>query len=72
MRSYGIPKKMVKVIASIYQDFDCAVFDGSETSGWFKIKSGVKQGCVMSEFVVLLALDWTMRKATAVKRRGIR
>lgn len=37
MRSYGIPQKMVKVIAGIYQDFDCVVVDGSKISGWFKI-----------------------------------
>ena len=72
MRSYGIPCKIVGVIADIYEDFECAVNDGSETSDWFKIKSGVKQGCVMSGFLFLLALVWTMRKATADKRRGIR
>lgn len=72
MKSYGIPHKMVRVIAGIYQGFECAVVDGSETSEWFKIKSGVKQGCVMSGFLFLLALDWTMREATADKRRGIR
>ena len=72
MRSYGIPGKMVRVIADIYEDFECAVIDGSETSDWFKIKSGVKQGCVMSGFLFLLALDWIMRKVTAYKRRGIR
>ena len=72
MRSYGIPCKMVRVIADIYEDFECAAIDGSDTSDWFKIKSGVKQGCVMSGFLFLLALDWIMRKATADKRRGIR
>jgi len=72
MKSYGIPHKMVRVIAGTYQGFECAVVDGSETSEWFKIKSGVKQGCVMSGFFFLLALDWTMREATADKRRGIR
>ena len=72
MRSYGIPCKMVRVIADIYEDFECAVIDGSETSDCFKIKSGVKQGCVMSGFLFLLALSWTIRKATADKRRGIR
>ena len=72
MRSYGIPGRMVRVIADIYEDFECAVIDGSETSDWFKIKSGVKQGCVMSGFLFLLTLDWIMRKVTADKRRGIR
>ena len=63
---------LTRVIADIFEDFECAVIDESETSDSFKIKSGVKQGCVMSGFLFLLALDWTMRKATADKKRGIR
>ena len=70
--SYGIPSKKVRVIAGVYEGFECAVIDGSETSDWFKIKSGVKQGCVMSGFLFLLALDWIMKRTTADKRRGIR
>ena len=46
--------------------------DRGVASDWFKIKSGVKQGCVMAGFLFLLALDWVMRKATADKRRGVR
>jgi len=72
MRSYGIPHKMSRVIAGIYQDFECSVVDGSETSGRFKIKSEGKQGCVMSGFLFLLALDWSMREATADNRRRTR
>ena len=72
MRSYEISGKMVRVIADIYEDFECAVIDGSETSDWFKIKSGIKQGCVVSGFLFLLALDCIMRKVTADKRKGKR
>ena len=72
MGSYGIPRKMVRVIVGIYEGFECAVIDGCETSDWFKIMSGLKQRCVMSGFLLLLALDWIMRKTTADKRRGIR
>ena len=72
MKNYGIPRKMVRVKADIYEDFECTAIDRIETSEWFKIKSGVKQGCVMSGFLFLLALDWIMRKVTADKRRGIR
>ena len=61
---------MVRVIAGIYEGFECAVVDRGVTSDWFK--TGVKLGCVMSGFLFLLALDWAMRKATADKRRGIR
>ena len=52
--------------------FKCAVIEENETSEWFQIKTGVKQGCVMSGFLFLLAIDWIMRKTTADKRRGIR
>ena len=34
--------------------------DGSLTSDWFMIKSGVKQGCVMSGFLFSLCFDWVM------------
>ena len=42
MRSYGIPGKMVRVIAEIYLGFEFTVVDESVTSEWFIIKSGVK------------------------------
>ena len=50
MRSYGIADKMMRVIAGIYAGFGCAVVDGNVTSDWFMIKSGGKQGCLMSGF----------------------
>ena len=71
MRSYGIPCKMLRVIKDVCEGFEWAVVDRIETADWFKIKSGVKQGCVMLGFLFLLALDWIMRKVTADKRRGI-
>ena len=50
LRSYGIPSKMARVIAGVYEGLECAVIDESETSDWFKIKSRVKQGCMTSGF----------------------
>ena len=50
MRSYGIPGKMVRVIAGIYVGFERTVVDGSVTSDWFMIKTGGKQGSMMSGF----------------------
>ena len=50
MRSYGIADKMMRVIAGIYAGSGCAVVDGNVTSDWFMIKSGGKEGCLMSGF----------------------
>ena len=32
MGSYGIPRKMMRVIVGIYEGFECAVIDGWEIS----------------------------------------
>ena len=42
IRCYGIPNKVVRVTADMYEGFECAIIDGNETSNWFKIKLGVK------------------------------
>ena len=49
--------------------FECGVVDRRETSDWFMIKTGVKQGRAISGFLFLLCLDWLMTKATEDKRR---
>ena len=72
MKSYGIPIKIIEAIRGIYQGFECAVIEENETSEWFQIKTGVRQGSVVSGFLFLLAIDWVMRKTTVDKRRGIR
>ena len=33
------------------------VIDDGEETDWFKVKAGVKQGCVMSGFLFLLVID---------------
>ena len=60
----------MRVIAGMYVGFECEIVDGSVTSDWFMIKSGVKQGCVMSGFLFLLCLDWVMRKAQETREEG--
>lgn len=55
-----------------YDRFNCAVIDGRERSDWFEIKTGVVQGCNMSELLFLVALDWVMRKTIEDGERGIR
>ena len=39
-------------------------YEGDE-SEWFKVKTGVKQGDVMSGFIFLIVVDWIMRNTTA-------
>ena len=61
MRSYGISSKIINVVKALYDDFECPVVDGQDTREWFKINTGVKQGCTMSRLLFLPIVDWVMR-----------
>jgi len=58
MASYGIPKKIVKMVNILYEDSECTVLDEGKQPGWFKVKTGVKQGDVMPGFIFLMVVDW--------------
>ena len=72
MESYGIPCKIIHMVQMLYEDSECAVLDEGEESEWFKVKTGVKQGDVMSGFIFLIVVDWIMRNTTAGNKTGIR
>ena len=72
MEWYGIPKKLISMVKALYKDFKCAVIDENETSDWFPVMTGVKQGCCMSGFLFLLVIDWVMNKTVNRARTGIR
>ena len=62
LKIYGIPYKLVDMIKATYRNSKCAVIDGIETSQWLDVKSGVKQGCVLSGLLFLIVMDWIMTK----------
>lgn len=72
MESYGIPPKLFRMVKAIYDGNQCAVVDGAGQTGWFDVKSGVKQGCNMSGFLFSLVIDWIMRKKLEGHNTGIR
>ena len=72
MKLYGIPEKIINIIKTLYQNTRVAVIHDKSKTDWFDIKSGVKQGCVMSGFLFLLVVDWIMRKTTEDRPRGLR
>ena len=71
MEWYGIPNKLVDVVKALYQDFQCAVIDDKQRTEWFRVETGVKQGCNMSGFLFLMVIDWIMTRTTQ-ERAGIR
>ena len=71
LRSYGVPLKIVSLIETFYNHFECSVIISNTSSEWFTVKSGVRQGCILSPILFLVVIDWVMRKTTSDKPRGI-
>ena len=71
LRHYGIPTKIVNLIRKSYEGMSCRVIHGGQLSNSFQVRTGVRQGCLLSPFLFLLAIDWIMKKSTKEKRNGI-
>ena len=67
MESYGIPRKTIHMVQILYKDSKCAVLDEGEESEWFRGKTRVKQGDVMSGFFFLVVVYWIMRNKTGIR-----
>ena len=71
IRHFGIPDKILSIIQNIYDGMQCRVIHQGQLTEPFEITTGVRQGCLLSPFLFLLAVDWVMRKSTEGKRNGI-
>jgi hypothetical protein len=57
LRHYGVPVKLVQVVAMLYNDFKSQVICNTEFRDTFNFSTGVKQGCILSPFLFILAMD---------------
>ena len=69
LRAYRIPLHIIQIIKSFYYNFICSV--GSSSLN-FLVKTGIRQGCVMSAGLLNLVIDWMMRCITEDHPRCIR
>ena len=72
LRHYGIPSKITNIIKMLYCNFSAQVICGNELTETFQVKTGVKQGCILSPFLFILGINWVMNKATMVGSHGLR
>ena len=71
LRHYGVPQKLVTLIKNSYEGMTCRVIHQGQLTDSFPVRTGVRQGCLLSPFLFLLAIDWIMKTATTQKRNGI-
>ena len=71
LRHYGVPEKFVSLIHCTYQGMTCKVAHASQLSESFEVRTGVRQGCLLSPFLFLLLIDWIMKTTTTGRNNGI-
>ena len=71
MAHYGIHQKLINIIRNSYYNMQCRVIHEGKLTESFDVKTGVKQGCLLSPFLFLLAIDYIMRESTEGKGNRI-
>ena len=71
MRYYGIPEKFIAIIKNTCEGMSCKVLHEGTLTHKIKVKTGVRQGCLLSPFLFLLAVDWIMKESTEGRGNGI-
>ncbi|KAL5021153.1 hypothetical protein ScPMuIL_000308 [Solemya velum] len=69
---YGVPHKIINVIKLFYKNFEARVIHNRELSDAFIMTTGVRQRCLLSPMIFIVALDWIMKETTKDRRIGIR
>ena len=71
LRHYGFPEKIIALIRCTYQDMSCKIAHAGQLSESFEVKTGVRQGHLLSPFLFLLVIDWIMKTTTTGRNNGI-
>ncbi|KAL9970778.1 hypothetical protein ACROYT_G023202 [Oculina patagonica] len=71
LKHYGIPEKIITLIQRTYEGMSCRVVHRGQLSDCFNVRTGVRQGCLLSPFMFLFVIDWIMRTTTEGKKNGI-
>ena len=69
LRKYGLPNKFINIIKQLYSNHSVRILHNNQLSDPIKIETGVRQGCILSPTLFLIAIDWVMKQST--NRTGI-
>ena len=71
LRHYGVPEKIISLIRCTHQDMSCRITHAGQLSEGLEVKTGNRQGCLLSPFLLLLVIDWIMKITTTGRNNGI-
>ena len=59
---YGVKRRLLRAIRSLYMKSEACVRVKDELSDWFPITQGVRQGCVMSPWLFNVFMDKIVKR----------
>ncbi|VDO81152.1 unnamed protein product [Schistosoma margrebowiei] len=68
---HGVPQKIVNVTWNSYDGLQCKFVHGGQLTDAFQVRTGDRQGCLLSPFLFLLVVDWVMKTSTYEEKHGI-
>ena len=67
LKEMGIPDHLSCLLRNLYAGQEATVRTGHETTDWFQIGKGVRQGCILSPRLFNLHTEYSMRNARLEK-----
>lgn len=64
LHHYDVAGKLGRVIWNAYKVMTCKIVCGGKLMEVFRVRTRVCQGCLLSPFLFLLAIDWIIKIAT--------
>ena len=63
LKEMGIPDHLTCLLRNLYAGQEATVRTGHETTDWFQIRKGVRQGCILSPCLFNLYAEYIMQNA---------
>ena len=63
LRRYGVAENIVRIVEDLYRGSEAEVRHGGDLSSSFEVRTGVKQGCVLSPLLFILFMDAVLKDA---------
>ena len=71
LRHYGVTHQLASIVTDLYTGTTCRVRAGEGISEEFEVKTGVRQGCVLSPLLFNCYMDYILREAMKMTEGGL-
>jgi hypothetical protein len=72
LRNVGVPEHLIALIRRLYANLEAAVRTEYGDTEWFEVRKGVRQGCILSPYLLNMYSEYIVRKVGFKDNIGIK